>query len=56
MDVGDCYQLNPELFRYLEQCFGYIDVDRFATYKNILLPVFNSFFMEKHTSGIDAFA
>ena len=33
-----------------------MDIDRFATYNNKVLPVYNSFFMEKNSSGIDAFA
>ena len=33
-----------------------MDVDRYATYNNKLLSVYNSFFMEKMSSGIDAFA
>ena len=36
--------------------FGRLDIDRFATYVNKLLPKFNSFFFEKDTCGVDAFA
>lgn len=33
-----------------------MDIDRFATSVNKVLPIFNSFFFEKDSSGVDAFA
>ena len=44
------------MFRELECVFGKLDIDRFATYANKLLPRFNSYFLEQDSIGIDAFA
>ena len=35
---------------------GGLEVDRFATATNALLPVYNTYFFEEGTSGVDAFA
>ena len=56
VNVGDAYQLNPHIFAQLREAFGDLDIDRFATSQNTLLPKFNSYFHESGCFGVDAFA
>lgn len=55
-NLGDAFQLNPAIFRALATSVGGLDVDRFATPTNTLLPTYNTYFFEQGTSGVDAFA
>ena len=56
VDVGDAFQLNQFVFADLQRTIGPCTIDRFATMANALLPVFNSYFLELGSSGVDAFA
>ena len=54
--LGDRYKFNPALLADLMRSFGTLDVDRFATDANAVLPVYNTMFWEPGSSGVDAFA
>ncbi len=56
INVGDAYQLNPTVFRALDNYIGGFTIDRFATKANTLHPMFNSYFYEEGCQGVDAFA
>ena len=56
VNLGDHHQLNKEVFQLIAKTVGGLDVDRFATARNTLLPRFNSYFMESGCEGVDAFA
>ena len=55
-NVGDAHQLNRDVFQQLAHTMGDLDIDRFATALNTLLPRFNSYFHESGCHGVDAFA
>ncbi len=44
------------MFKALAESVEGLDIDRFATANNTLLPKFNSYFHETGTHGVDAFA
>lgn len=44
------------MFDTLNDAVGGLDIDRFATAMNNLLPTFNSYFWETNCAGVDAFA
>ena len=46
MNVGDSFQLNPEVFSELSTAVGGLSIDRFATQQNALLPIYNTYFLE----------
>jgi len=50
------WQLNRNLFKYIDRLWGPHTIDRFATGMNNLLPIYNSRFAEPGTCGIDALA
>lgn len=50
------WQLHPSLFSYLDRVWGPHTIDRFASYLNHQLPLYNSRFADPHTTGIDALA
>ena len=54
--LGDRYRFNPSLMACLEKAFGPLDIDRFATSTNAVLPRYNTMFWEEGSSGVDAFA
>ena len=56
VDVGDAFQLNQFVFADLQRTIGPCTIDHFATTANALLPVFNSYFLELDSFGVDAFA
>lgn len=56
LDLGDFYQFNVDIFSYIFDIIGPFSIDRFATKNNTLLDLFNSYFYEFNTAGIDAFA
>ena len=57
VNVGDAYQLNPNIFKKLNEFVdNTMSIDRFATSANALLPCFNSYFHEEGCDGVDAFA
>jgi hypothetical protein len=51
----DDFGLQPEMFRFLLSEFGPLDVDRFASEHNALLPVFFSEFWCPGSAGVNAF-
>jgi hypothetical protein len=53
---SDDWQLDPAVFRQLNQRWGPHTIDRFGSHTNHLLPVFNSRFWCPGTHGVDAFA
>ena len=55
VDTED-WMLRGELFQHLDRMWGPHTVDRFASDKNHLLPVFNSKFWCPGSAGVDAFA
>jgi hypothetical protein len=55
-NLGDAYRLNKGVFQAIAACVDGLDIDRFATHTNTLLPRFNSYFYEPGTMGVDAFA
>ena len=56
VDVGDAFQLNQFVFADLQCTIGPCTINCFAAMANALLPVFNSYFLELSSSGVDAFA
>jgi hypothetical protein len=52
----DDWRLNRGSFEETQDRLGHCDVDRFASYKNTQLPVYNSRHFDPHTSGVNAFA
>lgn len=54
--VGDSFTINKMVVRAIEQAFGKIYCDRFATDANKVCRRFNSFFYEPNCAGVDAFA
>jgi hypothetical protein len=48
------WQLNTNLFRYLNQIWGPHTIDRFATMSNTQLPLYNSRYADPYTAGVDA--
>ncbi len=56
VNIGDSYRLSPSVFSNILELVGELDIDRFATATNKLLPKFNSYFWEEGCAGIDAFA
>ena len=50
------WRLHPRIFMYLDSLWGPHTIDRFASYLNCQLPVYNSRFADPHSSGIDALA
>lgn len=56
--LSDKYEwaLNPRIFRHINRVWGPHSIDRFATFTNSQLPVFNSRFWDPKTAGIDALA
>lgn len=53
-DVDD-FGLQPEVFHEIVRRFGQLDVDRFASAHNALLPVFYSEVWSPHSAGANAF-
>jgi hypothetical protein len=51
----DDFGLQPEMFQFVLREFGPLDVDRFASEHNALLPVFYSEFWSPSTAGVNAF-
>lgn len=51
---SDDGQLNPEVFRMLDWCWGPHSVDRFASHYNAQLPVFNSRVHCPGSSGVNS--
>jgi hypothetical protein len=51
----DDFGLQPAVFRTVLKHFGPLDVDRFASAHNALLPIFFSEFWSPHSSGVNAF-
>lgn len=49
--VGDKYQLNKKIFSQLNEKCGALDIDRFATNQNTLVPRFSSYFRELNSAG-----
>jgi hypothetical protein len=45
-----------DIFAYMFDTIGPFSIDRFATANNRVLEMFNSYFYEVGTAGIDAFA
>lgn len=56
IDVGDQFQFNTYIFEDICSYLEYPTIDRFATAANTLSHLFNSYFFEPNTAGIDAFA
>jgi hypothetical protein len=56
VNLGDEFRLNIDVFNQITKCMGGLDIDRFATAHNTLLPKFNSYFHETNCLGVDAFA
>lgn len=56
--VGGRYEwrLHPRCFRWLDRRFGPHTIDRFASFLNTHIPIFNSRFADPMTSGVDAIA
>ena len=54
--MGDAFQLHPTVVRALSDSVDGLDVDRFATSQNHVLPTFNTYFYEAGSAGTDAFA
>ena len=52
----DDWSINPSVFRMIDVIWGPHTCDRFASYYNAQLPVFNSRFASPGSSGVDAFA
>ena len=50
------WMLNPRVFQMLDALWGPHTVDRFATFLNTQLPVFNTRYWEPMSGGIDALA
>lgn len=50
------WELNHNLFKYLERLWGPHTIDRFATGLNTQLPTYNSRFADPDSHGIDALA
>ena len=50
------WRLHPALFKALDIAWGPHTVDRFASWRTAQLPVYNSYFADPYTSGVDAFA
>lgn len=56
LNMGDGYCLNANIFHVISNVSEYPTMDRFASALNTMLPLFNSYFMEYGSSGVDAFA
>ena len=56
INVGDAWRLRMDIFQQIQCISETCTIDRFATESNALLPVYNSPFLDNHTSGVDAFA
>ena len=56
VSMQDNITINPAVITYLQVSFGTINIDRFATAANKVVPHFNSYFYEPGCSGTDAFA
>ncbi len=50
------WQLNPRLFKFLDQIYGPHTVDRFASMTTTHLPHYNSRFLNPETARVDALA
>ena len=50
------WQLHPKLFQYLHKLWGPFTVDRFATFLNTQLPLYNSLHCDPLSMGTDALA
>ena len=55
-NLGDAFRLDRGVFDTLATAAGGLDIDRFATSHNNMLPRFNSYFWETGCAGVDAFA
>jgi hypothetical protein len=56
VNLGDCFTINPVVIKAIEDVFGKIYCDRFATATNKVVQRFNSYFFEPGCAGIDAFS
>ena len=54
--VGDQFQFNTYIFEDVCSHLEYPTIDRFSTSANTLSNLFNSYFYEPNTAGIDVFA
>lgn len=50
------WTLNRRVFQYLDQIWGPHTIDRFAALDNTQLPVYNSYYHDPATAGVDALA
>lgn len=55
-NMGDAFQMHPAIVNALADSVDGLDIDRFATSQNHVLPAFNTYFYEEGSVGTDAFA
>ena len=50
------WQLHPRLFKFLDRIWGPHTIDRFASFTNTHLPLYNSLYFDTGSGGLDALA